>query len=144
DYTVTQFSDRVEIDRIVGGAIAPAQAVLLNYQLAPLPGATTDSKSFAVGARYDFDKGPLKGLTLFTNYARANQNIESDQPSAFVPNEFTDVLYGAQYRIGFVTRGAEHKAHDSPINPFEADRFFLRYAQRARADTLLALNASYT
>jgi hypothetical protein len=144
DYTVQQFADRVEIDRIIGGRIANAGAVLLDYQLTPLPAATTTSNSFATGVRYDFEQGPLKGLTLFGRYARSNQDIETDQPTAFAPNEFTDIVYGLQYRFWNVTLGAEHQDHDSTINPFEADRLFARYSQRVRQDTLLGLNAAYT
>ena len=144
DYTVTQFADRIEIDRIVGGRIGAGQAALLDYQLAPLPGAISTSTSLNTGLRYDFDQGPLRGLTLYGRYARAHQDIESETPSAFVPNEFTDIAYGVEYRIGNLTLGAEHQDHDSTINPFEADRFFARYNQRIRGNTLLGLNASYT
>ena len=144
DYTVTQFPDRLEIDRVIGGQISAGQAVLLDYQLLPLPAAVTTSDSFAAGVRYDFQTGPFKGLTLYTRYARANQDIDTDNPSAFVLNEFTDVIYGAEYRIGYLTLGAEHQAHDSTINPFDADRYFARYSQRVHDNTLLALNTAYT
>jgi hypothetical protein len=144
DYTITQFPDRVEIDRVIGGQIGAGQAVVLDYQLMPLPAAVTTSNAFTAGVRYDFQKGPLKGLTLYTHYAQANQDIDTDNPGAFVLNEFTDVAYGVEYRFWYVTLGAEHQDHDSTINPFEADRLFARYSQRVQDNTLVALNASYT
>jgi len=144
DYTVTQFPDRLEIDRVIGGQIGAGQAVLLDYQLLPLPAAITITHGLSTGVRYDFQQGPLKGLTLYTHYAKSDQNIETDDPSAFVPNDFTDIIYGAEYRIWYVTLGAEHQNHDSTINPFDADRFFARYSQRVHDNTLLSFNASYT
>jgi hypothetical protein len=144
DYTVTAFPDRVEIDRVIGGTIPAGQAVLLDYQLSPLPGAVTTSTGFSAGIRYDFERGPLKGVTVYTRYARTNQDIDTDDPSAFVLNEFTDILYGAEYRIGYLTLGAERQEHDSTINPFDADRFFARWSQRMHDNTLLGFNASYT
>ena len=144
DYTITQFPDRLEIDRVIGGQIGAGQAVVLDYQLLPLPAAVTTSDSLSAGLRYDFQKGPLKGLTLFTRYAKTNQDIDTDNPGAFVLNEFTDVVYGAEYRFWYITLGAEHQDHDSTINPFDADRFFARYSQRVHDNTLVALNASYT
>lgn len=144
DYTVTQFADRLEIDRVIGGQIGAGQAVVLDYQVLPLPAAVTTSDSLSAGVRYDFQKGPLRGLTLYTRYAKTNQDIDTDDPGAFVLNEFTDVAYGAEYRVWHLTFGAEHQDHDSTINPFEADRFFARYSQRVHDNTLLAVNASYT
>jgi hypothetical protein len=144
DYTVTQFADRVEIDRIIGGRLNAGQAVLLDYQLTPLPAAITTSNSFAAGVRYDFEKTALKGLAVFARYARNNQDINSDNPGAFVLNEFTETAYGLEYSIGGLTVGAEHQDHDSTINPFEADRLWARYSQRVAVNTLLGLNTAYT
>ena len=144
DYTVTQFADRVEIDRVIGGQIGPGQAALLDYQLTPLPAAVTTSNALSTGLRYEFQQGPLKGLSAYGRYAETKQDLDTDSPAAFALNEFTDIIYGVEYRFWHMHLGAEHQDHDSTINPFEADRLFARYTQRVRDKTLVGLNAAYT
>ena len=143
DYTLTTFPDRVEISRIIGGRIAPGQSVLLDYNRTPLPGVTSTTNVLTAGLRYDIDQGALRGLGLYTRYTNAEQSIDSAQPSAFIPNNYTDTLYGIDYRFWNFFVGAEHQTHDAEINPFDADRVFARYTHRLSVDTAVQVGTTY-
>jgi hypothetical protein len=144
DYVTTEFPDRVEIQRVVGGAIAAGDVVLLDYLLEPLPESTTEQTTLSAGVRYDLDRGPLRGLGAYGRYARADQRIDTPTPSAFVSGDYDDYVAGTEYRRWGFTLGAERQWHDSDVNPFEATRYFARYIARATADTTVTANATYT
>ncbi|HEY8666770.1 MAG TPA: hypothetical protein VIL86_08905 [Tepidisphaeraceae bacterium] len=138
DYTVTTFADRMEIARVVGGAIAPGQSVLLSYVLPPTPGSTADTTLFSIGGRYNIDRGPLKGLGVYVAYTRTDQTIDTNDPAAFVPNSSQDTVIGTDYRFwkNAALIGAEHEWFNANIAPFEASRFFLRVSQRTSPATV--------
>jgi hypothetical protein len=144
DYTVRQFNNRVEISREPGGQIASNQAALIDYQLLPLPASTSDTFTYFGYLRYDIQRGWLSGLGVYGRYTASNQNISSSNSAAFVPNDYTDIIYGADYRIWRLTFGAEREIHDAEINPFIADRFYARYSQRLELSTSLNLSTAYT
>jgi hypothetical protein len=56
DYIVIDFRDSVEIRRVVGGAIAEGQSVLITYRFGDEPGETTDTFSMRYAVRYDFGR----------------------------------------------------------------------------------------
>jgi predicted CXXCH cytochrome family protein len=144
DYLVADFPDRVEISRVVGGRIANGQAVLVSYDLLPQGQNTVTNNTFSVGLRYDVQRGPLAGLGLYARFLRLDQQIDADDPGAFVPNSLTDTRLGAEYRVGDLTVGAEQEWHDSDIAPYDASRLFARYDRRLTRDASLSLNANYT
>lgn len=143
DYTVQAFADRVEIQRIIGGAIGSGQTVLIDYAADPQPQSTIDTANGYAGLRYDIDRGFLSGLSLYARYSQQNQSIDSPQPESLVENEYDDVLYGAEYRRWGWTFGLEQQLHDSTVYPYDATRFFARYLRRAGA-TDWSLNAAWT
>jgi hypothetical protein len=144
DYTVQVFSTNVQIFRTVGGRIANGQTVLISYNLAPLPANTTINNLVNVSLRYDIQHGPLKGLAAYGRYSVLDQNIESAQPSAFVPNSFHDTTVGAEYRIWELIVGGEQQWHHSTILPYDASRFFLRFQYRLDFDTVFLFNPTYS
>ena len=143
DYNVTTFPDRIEINRIIGGRIGTGSTVLIDYVQNPLPASTSETQTLAAGLRYDFTEGALDGLSLYARWAKQDQTITSDASDVFIPNEFTDTIYGTQYRFSDFIVGAEKQEHDSTILPYEATRYFARYVKR-NDDTTWSLNATAT
>ena len=143
DYTTRAFADRIEISRIIGGGIGDGQTVLIDYTRGAQDATTTDTNGLFTGIRYDFQKGPLSGLAFYARYAKQDQSISSENPDAFTPNSYTDILYGTEYRFRGLTVGAEKQWHDSTIFPYDATRYWGRYLVSER-DTTWSLNAAYT
>ena len=143
DYTVTPIPTGVQLDRVVGGRINPGDTVLIDYTLAPQPENTVTTSYFSIGGRYDIDRGPLKGVGVYARYTRQNQDIQSDNPLAFVPNSFTDILVGGDYKFWLMQVGAEREWHDSTVVPFNATRYFARLTSPMGASTSLTLNTAY-
>lgn len=144
DYTVEDRGSRLQIERILGTSrIVPGQTVLIDYQLAPVGENVTTTNTFSIGGRYNIERGRLKGLSPYARFSWQDQTIEPDSVS-LVPNSYTDVLVGLEYRIGRFTVGAEQEWMDSTLYPFEATRFFGRYVDRLATDTTFAAGANYS
>ena len=144
DYLVRVFTDRVEIERVIGGRIANGQAVLISYDLSPQAANTTTNNTYSLSVRYDIDHGPLKGLAVYGRYTRLLQDIESQTSAAFIPNSFEDIVGGSEYRFWEFTLGAEEQFHHSTIAPYDATRFFGRFQHRLALETTLLASANYT
>jgi len=153
DYTVNNFPDRVEIDRVVGGRITSGQGVLLDYILEPSPANNTNTTAYFFGGRYSIQEDLFKGLDFYARYTRTDQDIESTSASFFVPNSATDILYGVTYRIedislgsfevGDITLNYERQHHDSVVSPFDATRYSAALVHRFGVDALGTLGAAY-
>lgn len=144
DYTVDPVSNAVLINRVPGGRIPANSSVLLDYLLVPQSDNTVTTNTFFIGARYDVTEGIFKGLSVYGRYTNQDQQVDSDQAGGFTPNSFTDITYGAQYQFRGFTLGAEIQTHDSTISPFDANRYFVTYAQRFSRGTTININATYT
>jgi hypothetical protein len=144
DYTVRSAPNRIMIQRVLGGAINDGQAVLLDYTLLPQPGNTQDTISFSLGGRYDINQGFLKGLAVYSRYFYQEQNISSQDPSAFIPDNIRDLTIGAEYKIGGLTLIAEQQWHDSTLAPYNSTRFGATYTQRLADAMILSLGATYS
>lgn len=144
DYTVTPFADRVEIDRVIGGRISNGQTVLIDYLTNPQAENTSTTTYYAFGGRYDIDVGEEGIFSLFARYGRQEQTIDSDDPFAFTPNSFTDIIYGAEYRWRGLTAGVERQNRDATISPFDATRYYVLYNHRFSRDLLANLNTTFT
>ena len=143
DYVVTDFGTRVEIQRVIGGRINNGQTVLLDYLIEPQGKNVTNTNSFSVGGRYDIERGPLRGLSLYSRFTDQHQDIDASDSLTFTPNSYTDTVIGAEYRFWKMTLGAEQEWYDSTLYPFNATRFFARYTDRYSQDTSALLSASY-
>lgn len=146
DYDVTDRGTGFEIDRTLGSSrIAPGQTVLIDYELAPLGANVTTTNTFSIGGRYNIERGPLRGLSPYARYTQQEQSIDGEGLT-LIPNSYTDVLVGAEYKFwdDRMTIGAEQQWHDSDVYPYNATRFFARYAERVRNDTTVAAGLNYS
>ena len=145
DYAVDDtVPGQVTITRLFGGSIDPGETVQLSYALEPQAANTTTTTGFTLGGRYDIDRGPFKGLSLYSRYTQQDQTIDSDYPTQFVPNSFTDFTAGAGYHIWDLWFGAEMQSHDSTLSPFDATRYYARLAHALSLNTNIAANVAYT
>jgi hypothetical protein len=143
DYTIVSAGDRVEIRRVLGGAIPPNSSVLIDYDVAALPSNDTSTYGYGFGGSYNFERGPLKGLIVYGRYFSQEQSISSDQADQFIPESIHDTVIGARYRIGPFQLGAEQQWHDSALAPFESTRFNATYSKAIVQDAFLTLSADY-
>jgi hypothetical protein len=144
DYTVMTRPDRVEINRIVTGRIAPNQPLLIDYTLGPEDDHTTTTTGFSFGGQYTLDQGPLRGLSVFARYAMQEQEIDPAGSTGVPPNDFTDVLFGAEYRIWALTLRAERETYDSTLLPFEATRLSARLVHLLDPRTTVTGDVTYS
>jgi hypothetical protein len=144
DYTVHTFSDHVALDRILGGRIASGQTVFVDYRLAPQAANTVDTTTIFLSARYDFQRGPLKGLGVYARYLDNDQQISSDVPDQFVPNSLRDYIVGADYRFWELTLVAENEWHHSSISPYDQFRTSGQWVHPFTRDLNATLNATYS
>jgi hypothetical protein len=143
DYTVNAFPDRVELHRVVGGAIANGQAVSVDYDIGPEPGNTIDSTAGTISLRYDISEGFLNGLGLYGIYRSLDQNVDTSQPEAFVLESFNEYRYGLDYHIGGASFVAERLNHNSNTSPYDANRLQAEYDHRFSRNGLLGITLSY-
>ena len=134
DYLTTYHQNRVVIQRMPGGSIAPNSTILVDYDITPKPANDVATDSINMGLRYDFKEGIFKGLGLYTRYFVQDQDISSDQPGAFIPDNINALVYGVEYRIWRLRFSAEHEDHDSDLMPFRSDRYSARYEDRIARD----------
>lgn len=145
DFTVRSIPGGVQIFRDVGGRIPDNASVLIDYNMTAQPSNTVDSVQFHVGGRYDIERGWLKGLSLYSRYSELDQSISAaSSANTFIPNSFTDLTSGAEYKRWGFTFGVEEQTHDSVISPFDATRFRGRYEQNIARDTRVQANTAYT
>ncbi|MBL4809684.1 MAG: hypothetical protein JKY43_06460 [Phycisphaerales bacterium] len=143
DYTVRVLGDSIEITRVLGGAIAGGQSVLITYQIGPEPENTTDTLGFGTTVRYRFVDGPLRGLSPYVRYRNQTQNRSVIGLVAFQENEFDDLIVGVDYDLGHVSLTAEYQIHDSTLSPFNTIRFEGRYNNRINNKNSISINAYF-
>jgi hypothetical protein len=138
DYTVRDFTENIEIRRVLGGAIASGQAVLITYDVGPEPASKTDTLGYGVTIRYRFEEGRLKGLSPYLRYRDQSQDRTGRGIGNLPVSDFQDLVLGVDYDIWRIGLSAEHQIHDSRISPFTLTRLTGRYSQRiSRRDSLL-------
>jgi hypothetical protein len=142
DYTVRVFPDRVEIRRVVGGAIVEGETLLVDYTIGPEPASTIETSTATFSTRYTLDEGFLKGLSGFIIYQWVDQSLREGDPASFILEDLHDLRYGADYHIGNFTFSAERQNHDSTTFPYDATRLQARYDLRVGPAS--ALSASLT
>jgi len=143
DFTVNSVGNLIQIQRIVSGLIPPDGSVLLDYDLLPLPANTTNTGNFGIGSRYEIEQGPLSGLAPYLRCGVQNQSIDTEQPTQIIPDSYTDVVAGSDYRVWKFTFNAEQQWHDSTLVPFNASRFSARFDERLDRDTMAAISGNY-
>lgn len=143
DYTVQAFPDRVELRRVIGGAILNGQAVVIDFDIGPEPANEIDTMTASASLRYDISEGALRGLSLYTVYRHLDQSVDAVDPGRFRLDDVRNLKYGAQYRTGSATFIAEREHHESDFAPYDANRLQARYDHRFSRDSLLSLGLSW-
>jgi hypothetical protein len=144
DYTLLALPDRVEIRRRLGGDIVDQQTVLIDYDIGPQPGGKTTTTGVGLDFRYNFDEGPLRGLSVYTTYRRQDEDLSTALvEEEITENDFTDLIYGLEYDIGRLYLKAERQDRDSSLSPFDATRLEGRYIERFGPGAVLAFRAFY-
>lgn len=144
DYTIRSFGNRVELSRVVGGAIANQQSVLVDYVLGPTPAVVIDSQGISANVRYAVEEGWLAGLGVFAGYAFRGQALQSDDPDAFPREDSTDYTFGVDYFRSGLALSAMHQIHESGINPFRATRLSAGYSSPLGMGFAVSTRASYS
>ena len=143
DYDLVVYPDRFEINRIIGGAIAPNETVLVDYTIGPQPGATIDNVASNISLRYTVEDGLLAGISPYFRYSRIDRWLDTDAPEFFFVDDVQDILYGIEYRNGPYFLKAEQQFRDSQFSPFDATRFQAGYNQRLGIASSLTLNYTF-
>jgi hypothetical protein len=143
DYTVVSAGNRVQIERVLGGAIPANSSVLVDYDVAALPSNDTSTYGYGFGGNYNFERGPLKGLIVYARYFAQEQSISSDQADQFIPESIHDTVIGARYHIGPLSLGVEQQWHDSALAPFDSTRLNATFSKAILRDAFLTLSADY-
>ncbi len=138
DYTLRDFIENMEIRRVLGGAIAAGQSVLITYEIGPEPASKTDTFGYGITLRYRFEEGTLKGLSPYLRYRDQGQDRVGRGVSNLPVSDFQELVLGVDYDFWRIGLTAEHMIHDSTISPFTRTRLTGRYSQRiSRRDSLL-------
>ncbi len=142
DYLASYHNNRLVIDRIPGGNLAPDSSVMLDFDLAPQPANDVLTTGTDFNLRYDFQETLLNGLSLYTHYVYQQQDITTDVPGAFVADDINATLLGAEYRIWRLRFTAEREDHQSNLSPYRSNRFSIRYEDRIARDWRMAIDAT--
>ncbi len=134
DYQLAGFPDRIELRRVIGGAIGDGDAVLVDYDLGPEPAATIQTIAASLAARYTLTEGFLSGLSPYLLLRDVSQDISPEDPSR-IPFDIRTVQFGMDYLVGPFTFNAEYEDQDRAIASFGALRASARY------ERLLGLNS---
>jgi len=144
DYQVIQLPDRVEIRRVLGGAIPANGGVLIDYTIDPQPANTTSTLAYHVGGRYNVQQGALKDLSVFARYYHQSQEVEAEVSNFFLPNDVSSTTIGASYRVWDLTLSAEHNWYRSSLAPYTSTRLQAQLSHMLSQGVILGLNADYT
>ncbi len=140
DYTLDAFQDRVELRRVVGGAIGEGEGVLVSFDIGPEPGSEISTTGVSASLRYSITEGWLDGVSVYGSFRQIDNSIQTANPTQFVLDDFQDLIYGAEYRFRGYTFSAERQNHDSTVSPFDATRFEARLDQRLSRDSALRIS----
>lgn len=143
DYDVRDFPDRVELRRVVGGAIPNGTSVLISYDIGPEPENAIDTINTSFSVRYQFDQGALDGLAAYFRYRRTDRNLDADDTSLFVIEDVNVLIYGLEYEISDFTFGAERENRDSNVSGYDATRLFARYQRRLAPRSSITADLTY-
>ncbi len=143
DYTLAAFPDRIELRRVVGGAIADGETVLIDFDLGPEPANSIQSFTHTIVLRYTIQEGLARGLSTYLTYSDVSQELDAVDTTLFTLNDQTRLLLGAELRRGRVTLMAEHEDVSSEISPYTLLRLRARYDQRLGVRSWVALEATH-
>lgn len=143
DFTLAAFPDRIELRRVVGGAIADGETVLIDFDLGPEPANSIESFTHTIVLRYTIQEGRLRGLSTYLTYSDVSQELDAVDTTLFTLNDQTRLLLGSELRRGPLTLLAEHEDVSSDVSPYTLLRLQARYDQRLGARSWVALEATH-
>jgi hypothetical protein len=119
DYRLTVIGNRVLIERILGGAIANGQLVLVDYLFFQSQNISFTQISQAFNVRHDWTEGVLDGLSL---YYRLGDLRHSGSVGDSELLEFTSNTLGLLYRWRMLEWTEEYQIFDANISPYNSLR----------------------
>jgi hypothetical protein len=146
DYTIRAVPDRVELVRVLGGNIVDGQVVLADYIIGPEPGGETTTAFYGGGVRYTFQEGLARGLSLYVNVQRQDEDRSVDDPlldAIAIEEDITDLRYGVEYNRWKIYLRGEFQDRDSTLSPFEAMHLEGRYTEPLGRGSVLTFSAFY-
>ncbi|CAG0960920.1 hypothetical protein PHYC_00721 [Phycisphaerales bacterium] len=143
EYTIDYFADRAEIRVIVGSGISDGQTLLIDYDVGPVPASDIDTLSLTASARYTVSEGYLRGISIYSIYRSQDHSLDAADPSRFVLDDTTNLLYGIEYRREGLHLRAERESHDSTVNPYDTTRLQAFYDYRFSRGSSLGLDATH-
>jgi hypothetical protein len=144
DYVVRSFVNRTEIQRVVTGAIQPGQSVLVDYTVAPQPANVLQTGTVYLGGHYDFERGPLAGLSIYSRAFFQTQSTSNTSLGTVLPEDINEYIGGAVYRIGPFSFTGEYTLHDSTLSAYQSERFGATFYQPIFPTIFLSLSTDYT
>jgi hypothetical protein len=119
DYRLIEVGSRTQIERIFGGAIANGDLVLVDYQFVQTEDSDFTQISQGLNVRHDWTEGFLENLAL---YYRLNDLRNSGSTGGVELLEFTDHLFGSNYRWRWFNWTEEYEIFDANISPHNTFR----------------------
>ncbi len=142
DYTLQSFPDRIELRRIVGGAIADGQAVRIRFDVGPEPSNQIDTSTVTLSVRYTLEETWAKGLSPYFIYRYVGHQLNANDPSLFILDDVQALQFGMDYFLGDLRLKAEREIRDSTVQGYDANRFEAHFDRRLSRYS--AVNASAT
>ncbi len=139
DYIVINRGIFTEIQRILGGRIQNNSKVYVNY-IAENP------------ANYNYDlvaHNLFLKLSMFENkvdfytHIYTNDFVNIQYSKYAVLNKIYSSLFGLQFKIDEIVLGYEFNSHNSDIQPYISNYFFLRYTKHIFSGLLMSVNSNY-
>jgi hypothetical protein len=140
DYTLTTFSDRIEIERVPTGRIADGETVLVTYVFTIGSDFELDSFSQQFGIRQNFDMG----LSPYYHLRTQEQTLSPPTAQGGIEDDITAHTLGLEYRWKGLRLSAEYEDHESTITPFSAVRLTGDYRHRFKTGATGSVRARWT
>lgn len=143
DYIATYYPDRVEITRIIGGAISNNETVLVDYVMGPEPASDIDTTVGSATFRYSITEGMLTGLSPYGAYRFVDNSVSSASPNQIPLDDVTTFILGVDYHVGGLTLKVEGEHRDSTFTPYDSMLYQAIYSYRLGPESSLYGEATY-
>ena len=142
DYRLTSFPDRIELRRVIGGAIRNGDTVLIDYDLGPEPAATIETLGASLAGRYTITEGFAAGLSPYVLFRDVSQDVSPEDPSR-IAFDVRTVQLGVDYLVGPFTFNAEYEDQERAIASFDALRASARYQRTLGLNSYVRADLSH-
>jgi len=142
-YTVTPIAQGVQLTPVPAGPFSLNEPLFLFYDIGAAPANVVTTRGLSLSARYEIQRGWLKGLSPYGRYGMTDQDVEGGQGTVLA-NSTHSYTYGVDYRIWDLRLKAEHETFDSDLYPYETTRFEARLDHRMSSDTTVSISGTFT